>query len=80
MSAYTNAVVRCNAPKGACQASVESGDHDGSWVTLWTKAEARAEARKRGWLVRVHHDGIPDPRGLFDFCPDHRPDRKPQEG
>lgn len=55
-----------------CGARVEGGERpDGSWVFPRTKAEARKEARARGWTFVRH----PRLRVLDkDLCPDHNPD------
>jgi hypothetical protein len=80
VSAGSNAYVSCNnldrsKPPGErlCHERIEEGE---------TAAQARAIARKRGWLVRVHASGAKPSRpsyGRFDFCPRHRPD-KPSGG
>jgi hypothetical protein len=38
---------------------------------IWTKTDARREARKLGWATGVHHDGSRG--GQFDYCPDCKP-------
>ena len=79
MSAGTHAYISCDhmdmaAPPGrrGCPARIEEG---------WTKAEVRRIARKRGWLTGVHADGTPGTRyfrGMWDYCPEHKP--APKEG
>lgn len=88
MSVSTSAWVSCNhldneKPSGqrACQETVTDGTDghgprtpglpDDAW--LWTKRDARREARKLGWAAGVHTDGTRG--GQFDFCPAHKPAR-----
>ena len=79
MSAGTHAYINCDhldksAPPGrrGCAERIEEGQ---------TRAEVRRIAKARGWLTGVHMDGSPgtrDFRGLWDYCPAHKP--APREG
>ena len=80
MSVYTSAYVCCDGRVPmpgmpdrtiTCSAKVEGGERpDGSWVFPRTKAEARKEARARGWTYVRH----PSLRMLDkDLCPEHKP-------
>jgi hypothetical protein len=86
MSALTTAWINCNhldrgKPMGerGCPEQVTdgSGSHgaprtpglpEGIW--LWTRADARREARKLGWASGVRADGSRG--GPFDYCPAHK--------
>jgi len=46
---------------------------------LFTKTDARREARKLGWATAVHTDGSRGRGALFDYCPAHKdPDVRAQ--
>jgi hypothetical protein len=79
VSAYTSAYVCCDGKVPAtppnhgtrqCPATVEGGERpDGnSWVFPKTKAEARKEARARGWTV-VRYPSPYARAADKDFCP-----------
>jgi hypothetical protein len=86
MTVLSAAWIDCNhldkeKPRGqaCCREKVTdgSGSHgaprtpglpESTW--LWTKADARREARKLGWAIGVHADGSPG--GILDYCPAHK--------